>query len=260
MSEFTSNQVNIYHLYMLLCLYFFYAVSNMLFSPFLYYQDGSPPFQNGEEEEEEEEYTPEELLLDSSRYGEDDILEEVIQGGVDLSVQDENGNTALHLAAANGHIRCLALLRDAQAPFMLNDAGNSPLHWAVHLKQEESVQFLLQHFGADVLTRNNFGMSALSEGFDKDHIPILQSLLEHDSAAEEKLVGEMDVKEGDLEPIEIIVDPSIEPISIIQKPITAEEDQILGGSEASKDETGLVVWSAGFYVVFSLSLSLSFKS
>lgn len=50
-----------------------------------------------EEEEEDEEYTPEELLLDSSRYGEDDVLQQVLEAGVDLSVQDENGNTALHL-------------------------------------------------------------------------------------------------------------------------------------------------------------------
>ena len=99
-----------------------------------------------------------------------------------MSVQCFHFTPSLFLvAAANGHIRCLELLRDAGAPFMLNDAGNSPLHWAVHLKREESVQFLLRHFDTDVLAQNSFGMSALSEGFGNDSIPILQSLLEHDS-------------------------------------------------------------------------------
>ena len=57
----------------------------------------------------------------------------------------------------------------------------------------------------------------------------------------------MDVREEDLEPIEILLDPSLEPISIMQQPITAEEGDILGNQEASKDETGLVVWSAGSF-------------
>ena len=68
------------------------------FSLFVSFQENEENLHSQiEQEEEDEEYTPEELLLDSSRYGEDDILQQVLEAGVDLSVQDENGNTALHL-------------------------------------------------------------------------------------------------------------------------------------------------------------------
>ncbi|WFD03372.1 ankyrin repeat-containing protein [Malassezia obtusa] len=50
-----------------------------------------------------------------------------------LSVVNESGNTPLHFAAANGHQEIVrALLPDADLKALLsqNSAGNTPLHWA----------------------------------------------------------------------------------------------------------------------------------
>ena len=66
-------------------------------------------------------------------------------------------------------------LKPHSLPFFMN------IDWSVQLKQEDATAFLLQNYDLDVLERNGFGMSALSEGFKTDSVPVLQALLEHDS-------------------------------------------------------------------------------
>lgn len=64
-----------------------------------------------EEEEEIEVIYVENLsgkeIVDFARYGELDIIEELVRSGLLHKLQgavDERGNSALHVAAANGHI------------------------------------------------------------------------------------------------------------------------------------------------------------
>ena len=47
----------------------------------------------------------------------------------------------------------------------------------------------------DVLRKNNFGRSALTEGFSSGNTKTVEHLLNHDSAEEEKLIGGLDKKE-----------------------------------------------------------------
>jgi len=97
--------------------------------------------QNDVEEPLTQETLCKELLL-CARYGEDEDLatilafqqevegsnEEVIS--VDVNYKDtSSGNTALHFAAANGHINCIILLHKYGAKFLLNNEGCSPVHW-----------------------------------------------------------------------------------------------------------------------------------
>ena len=83
-----------------------------------------------------------ELLL-CARYGEDEDLATILdfkqnpegESNVEVLSVDVNyvdissGNTALHFAAANGHINCLSLLHKYGARFLLNKEGCSPVHW-----------------------------------------------------------------------------------------------------------------------------------
>lgn len=43
-------------------------------------------------------------ILECSRYGEDEDLHSYLVGGGDANAHDEGGTTALHKAAANGHV------------------------------------------------------------------------------------------------------------------------------------------------------------
>lgn len=95
----------------------------------------------------------------------------------------------------------------------MNESGNTPLHWAVQNQHAEVVRVLLKRLGdrADVLARNAFGKSVLTEGFGGKDQGILKMLLEHSSADEERMLmgkqggegGEeeegMEVEEGEVE-------------------------------------------------------------
>jgi ankyrin repeat protein len=105
--------------------------------------------------------------------------------------EDENDNTPLHLAAANGYVDLVEMLVGRGASVHhTNKSGNTPLHWAAANGQERCVQLLLSscHDGVDVLQKNNFGRSALTEGFTSQNTNVIQLLLEHESASEDRLI------------------------------------------------------------------------
>jgi ankyrin repeat protein len=57
-----------------------------------------------------------EVLLESARYGEEEVVRELLasaaagQGDLDLNGRDGRGNTALHMASANGNLGIVQLL------------------------------------------------------------------------------------------------------------------------------------------------------
>mmetsp|Transcript_19278 Transcript_19278/g.27118 ORF Transcript_19278/g.27118 Transcript_19278/m.27118 type:complete len:589 (-) Transcript_19278:85-1851(-) len=166
-------------------------------------------------------------LLECARYGEVDAVRAILKlcsssysnhfanlqhqndaigGNTELvNCKDGNGGTPLHLASANGHVGVVSLLLRHDALFVRNNSGNTPLHWAAAGKNREVVKILLQHkpyeyvpkgdsctseFGKiDVLEKNDFGRSALTEGFSSGDTELVGMLLEHPSAEEERLIG-----------------------------------------------------------------------
>ncbi|KAF2202616.1 ankyrin [Delitschia confertaspora ATCC 74209] len=91
-------------------------------------------------------------------------------------------NTALHYAAANGHLEILkALLADKDtaaksAINALNDSGNTPLHWAALNGHLECVKFLVER-GADVTVINKAGHDAVFEAEINDKKDVVDWLL-----------------------------------------------------------------------------------
>ncbi|CAI7894107.1 unnamed protein product, partial [Closterium sp. NIES-54] len=66
-----------------------------------------------------------------ARYGDMDDVAAALDGGADAGVADDEGRTALHMAAANGHTEIARLLIQRGAPVnAVNRQGNTPLHWA----------------------------------------------------------------------------------------------------------------------------------
>ena len=138
-------------------------------------------------------------LLECARYGECEDMVALLDAGAEIAHADGGGNTALHKACANGHVDCVRALIERGAPHPPNDSGNTPLHWAVQNKQTDAVRALVTGTSAsagtgsrdelDVLRKNGFGRSALTDGFTTRDTEIVRLMLEHPSANEEALLG-----------------------------------------------------------------------
>ena len=144
-------------------------------------------------------------LLDCARYGEVDACRAILDIWIPRYIdgynnettcivdvaKDASQSTPLHKACSNGHASVVQLLlARGFTSHAANDSGNIPLHWAAAAGKAECVGLLLDHHDAlistsssftsplssdkifgndggrlDVLKRNAFGRSALTEGF-----------------------------------------------------------------------------------------------
>ena len=166
-------------------------------------------------------------LIECARYGELDAVRALIEiwstpntkkdTNMDTSADtkqsnyidstDANGNTALHKAGSNGHTDIVSLLLHHKASYTTNKSLNTPLHWAASNGHEKIVEIIINHdfgFELDVLVKNEFGRSILTEGFGSKNTKLVGLLLEHDSASEDKLLdggeeinpNDVDMKDG----------------------------------------------------------------
>lgn len=160
-------------------------------------------------------------LIECARYGEMDAVRALIEVWSPklknfTNSTDKNGTTALHKAGSNGHDATVQLLLFHKAAYLENSAKNTPLHWAAANGHEGIVEMMLNHdfgFELDVLKKNDFGRSILTEGFESKKTKLVGLLLEHDSASEDKLLDggeEIDdsnnVKANDTKPDKKVVD------------------------------------------------------
>jgi predicted nicotinamide N-methyase len=151
------------------------------------------------------------------------------------------------------------LLRCGADASTCNEKGNTPLHWAASNGQQAVVDVLLQQAHVDVLQRNSFGKSALSAGFESQNTNVVQSLLEHETASEERLLQ----TNADNAPAGTATDTTATSSSlgvthefrfgrdravsvrIRELPMAqTDQDSILGQANPLDDTTGLGVWAA----------------
>ena len=124
-------------------------------------------------------------VLECARYGELDDLRALLDSGAEATASDaRSGTSALHNAAANGHVDVVALLVDRGARCEPNANGNTPLHWAALNGHAAVVALLLERFEAsiDALAKNAFGKSALTDAINAGHEDIARLILSHRSA------------------------------------------------------------------------------
>jgi hypothetical protein len=125
-------------------------------------------------------------FIECARYGETADVELFLKDGIDVNITDGAGSTALHKAAANGHVDTVKLLAGHGAKFSTNGSGNTPLHWAALNGQKETVELLLELYDdviEDVLAKNAFGRSAMTEALNRGHEEIARMILSHKSVA-----------------------------------------------------------------------------
>ena len=79
-----------------------------------------------------------------------------ITAGAKLELKSDDGMTALHLAAQNGHLECCRIILGAnKLPRnhinVKDDGGWTPLVWACEHKHEGVIRYLINQ-GADIFT------------------------------------------------------------------------------------------------------------
>jgi predicted nicotinamide N-methyase len=182
--------------------------------------------------------------IESCRYGEVDAVRALLVRLPSLVefVDTDSGNTGLHMAAANGHVSVAKLLLSYKHPFSKNDAGNTPLHWAASNGRSEVVNLLTtqSEIEIDVLVRNEFGRSALTEGFTSQDEGVVKSLLEHESATEEKLLS-TDGKSGSH--VHSLFNKE-HPVLVRELAIVNADNPFADAERPDQDTTGFSIWSA----------------
>ena len=104
-------------------------------------------------------------------------VRQLVVGGHDANELDENGRTALLIAALNGNLQIAAIVIKAGAHLDAKDRlGNTPLHYAAERNQIEMAQLLID-VGAIIDVQNRNGMTPLMIAASRGNIAIVQALL-----------------------------------------------------------------------------------
>ena len=116
------------------------------------------------------------MLLQASNASMAKLL---LEQGADVAAANNDGSTALMLAALGGHAALIQLLlqHDADVAAADND-GDTALSFAARGGHEAVAQLLLQH-GADATAANNDGTTALMYAAEGGHEAVAQLLLQH---------------------------------------------------------------------------------
>lgn len=138
----------------------------------------------------------------------------LIDRGVDLTARNDQGDTALHVAAAQRDgVEIATLLVHAGADVnALGNGGTTPLHYAVHGGQQDVARLLLDH-GAEVGVEDESGATALQVAKDQRN----QDLVD-------LLTGAMHIGQHQL--VEIVEETCEEPIVELLADIEWKDDDV----------------------------------
>lgn len=85
-------------------------------------------------------------LCDWAVEGNLEKIKELLNEGVDINFQDEEGRSALHMACDREHLNIVEFLLQNNANINIQDnEGNTPLHYACICCYEDIIKLLLQY-------------------------------------------------------------------------------------------------------------------
>jgi ankyrin repeat protein len=121
------------------------------------------------------------FLVIASRYGNKVIVEYLIENGIEVNQDNQDGESALYVASENGHKAVVQYLLE-QKDINVNQrdkSGISALMRASNLGHNEIVQLLLKHKDVDVNLHCEDGFSALVDASIGGRKEAVQLLLDH---------------------------------------------------------------------------------
>ncbi|XP_071837816.1 E3 ubiquitin-protein ligase MIB1-like [Apostichopus japonicus] len=95
-------------------------------------------------------------------FGDEPSIIELLQsGGVDLNARNKRRQTALHIGVNKGHFGVVEMLLKLEChPSLQDSEGDTPLHDAISKKRDDILSLLLDN-NADICVTNNNGFNAL---------------------------------------------------------------------------------------------------
>ncbi|XP_075522557.1 potassium channel AKT1-like [Primulina tabacum] len=148
-------------------------------------------------------------LCFAAARGDDLLLQHLLRRGMDPNELDNNGLSALHIAASKGSLECVLLLLDYGAdPNRRDSEGNVPLwdailgkhesvikllvdngatlnsgdvaHFACYAVEQNNIQLLNEiiKFGGDVTLLNSLGTTALHTAISEENVEVVKFLME----------------------------------------------------------------------------------
>ncbi|KAJ0780666.1 putative cyclic nucleotide-binding domain, potassium channel, voltage-dependent, EAG/ELK/ERG [Helianthus annuus] len=113
----------------------------------------------------------------ATRRGDDQLLQKLLKKGLDPNESDNNGRTALHIAASQGSENCVVLLLDYGAdPNCTDSDGNVPL-WEAMMGNHETVIRLLADNGATLSTGDVGQFSCVAA--EQNNLDLLKRIIRH---------------------------------------------------------------------------------
>ncbi|KAI3524518.1 hypothetical protein L1887_03176 [Cichorium endivia] len=109
--------------------------------------------------------------------GDDHLLLKLLKRGLDPNESDNNGRTALHIAASKGNVNCVLLLLDYGAdPNSRDSEGNVPL-WESILGNHEPVTVILKDNGATLSSGDIGQFSCIAA--EQNKLDVLKQIIKH---------------------------------------------------------------------------------
>ncbi|GAB5588098.1 ankyrin repeat-containing protein [Umbelopsis nana] len=142
-------------------------------------------------------------ILYCARYGELEELSNAKFPASYFAASDESGNTALHMACANGHLNIVKYVVEKLAGLdnvtqhinSQNEQGNTPLHWAALNGHLEIVQLLVSSHGANMKIKNKAGRSPIYEAQAYNHEKVAEYFLSTMVEEQEEAEGSEDMQD-----------------------------------------------------------------
>ncbi|KAJ1696807.1 hypothetical protein LUZ63_005319 [Rhynchospora breviuscula] len=122
--------------------------------------------------------TPDQIeeLVEAARYDELEDIVRLFSIGVPLDSKDSQGRTALHMAAANGHLVIVDyLIQNGADVNVTNLEKNTPLHWACLNGHLEVIKSLIMS-GASVSALNSHEKTPVDEVVCRGKLEVVDAI------------------------------------------------------------------------------------